>query len=488
MVQGLLICALLIWLPVVFYGAAQRGLVVVLLWVMVAPIAVNLIDRPGGNPFFKAQTEQLVTAAQGKAAADAYLGDSPGTVKFNDMLDPNRIVFGVFCLVLLGNTLLKRRRLGPFDRTEKFAAVFSLVLIASAFFQSRRSLFGLRIVADAFIIPFVAYFCIRRFVTNRDELHRFLQAIVCTGFVTLCIAIVERLVRSGLYARLSGPFNEPAGLQVITSLIFVVALCDSIGGWALANDRRLLPTAIRRFILYVAPVVIVMTWARATWLGFIGAFGVFVLLAWRSVHLSWKIAAIGLALTGIPVITLTYVATEMETVVKDRVTERTNTVYARLGAWKLTMEEFLEAPIFGIGMNNLRDVLVARRIYFGGVKSEDHSHNSFLSILAEQGAIGFLLYLGVMVSILQPGRRIYRDRTSSRDRLVGAAVCAIMAAYLIPAFFTNSLQLPSVHHVYVYGLMGGIASVYGRRISVSSAYTQHSLVSPHPGEHREIAA
>jgi O-antigen ligase len=468
MLEALFILALLIWLPVLFYSVERQGFLLLIIWLLVAPVAVNVLTKPGTNPFFKSATDQSVLEVQSGKRLEAYLSDTEGTVKLMDLLNPSRILLGVFLLVFLGNAVLKGRPLGPFDSTEKFAFIFALMLVASAIFQSRRTLFGLRIGADAFIIPFLAYFCVRRLVTNRAHLHQLIRAVVYTGVFILFVCFVERFTKPGLYSRLSGPFNDPSALQVFMSFIFFVAFCDSLGGWVLSNDKRLLPSAIRRCVLCLAPLVIVLTWARATWLGFIAAFAVFVTLSWRAVPRSLGIATVGVALVSIPVITATYVTTGMETIVKERVTGRTGTIYSRLGAWSLIVQEFLKAPLFGIGMNNLRDVLAATRIRIEGVKSETHAHNSLLSILGEQGAIGLLAYLGVVGSIFQLGGRIYREGRFSRDRLPGAVVIGIMVAYLVPALFANSLQLPHIHHVYVYSFIGAIAGAYASRSAATT--------------------
>jgi O-antigen ligase len=369
-------------------------------------------------------------------------------------------------VVFLLETTLKRRRLGALDKTEKFALVFSVILIGSALFKSNRTAFALRIASDAFIIPFIAYFCTRRLVTSEERLRQLIKAIAYMGLCVLLICVVERLLNAGLYYRLGGPFEQPNAVHVIMSVIFFIALIDLLGVKLDSGNKRLFPNYIRNSILYLAPVAIAMTWARATWLAFLCSITVFVLLNRRFLPRSVTVLAAGIALMIIPLIMVSITTTGLDQIIEERVTGRSRTIYSRFGAWTILLDEYSKAPMLGIGLNNLRDTLDARRISIEGVKSETHAHNSFLTILAEQGTLGLLIYLGIIVSVLQMGRRLNRTGRSSRETVFGALVLAIMVAYLVIALFTTALHLPVIHHVYVYSLVGAIAGVY-RRIPVS---------------------
>ena len=143
-------------------------------------------------------------------------------------------------------------------------------------------------------------------------------------------------------------------------------------------------------------------------------------------------------------------------------------MYARLGAWQNVIEAFSKSPAFGIGLNNLRDELEENRIRFEGVKSETHAHNAPLSILAEMGLLGLIVFSAIVISLLRTGLNLYRAGSNLRERWRGITVISIVAAYMVSALFVNSLYLTTVSHVYVYMCLGGIAGLQCRQRSVSA--------------------
>ncbi len=53
MLTILLLICLVIWLPVLLYQIKERAFLVLVIWLFVAPVAVNLVSRPNTNPFFQ---------------------------------------------------------------------------------------------------------------------------------------------------------------------------------------------------------------------------------------------------------------------------------------------------------------------------------------------------------------------------------------------------------------------------------------------------
>ncbi len=86
-------------------------------------------------------------------------------------------------------------------------------------------------------------------------------------------------------------------------------------------------------------------------------------------------------------------------------------VYARLGLVKITGQIFREYPLFGVGFGHFRDFATkyaqdptSKYIRFGSRLIE---HNNFLSILAECGLVGLVLYFLVFLNVFQHSRTLY---------------------------------------------------------------------------------
>ena len=79
----------------------------------------------------------------------------------------------------------------------------------------------------------------------------------------------------------------------------------------------------------------------------------------------------------------------------------------RWSIWAESREVFLERPLTGVGLNAHRRAvapLIGQRTIYK--KAEKEAHNTYLSVLAETGIVGFLLFGSVLVSVLVAIRRL----------------------------------------------------------------------------------
>jgi O-antigen ligase len=125
-------------------------------------------------------------------------------------------------------------------------------------------------------------------------------------------------------------------------------------------------------------------------------------------------------------------------------------ILVRLGLAQMTWNMFLERPLFGVGFGHFRDFApgyardpASAAYAFGSGALE---HNNVLSILAETGLAGVLLYILLMVLVVRCSIRLYRrlpensTRFLNRDLLVLYWVLA--AAYFIDGTFRETSDNP----------------------------------------------
>lgn len=105
---------------------------------------------------------------------------------------------------------------------------------------------------------------------------------------------------------------------------------------------------------------------------------------------------------------------------------------SNLVAWRL----FEAHPWFGVGPG-LKQLTLAGP--HGGVTTYRYAHNEYLQVLAELGAIGALLLVGVLFVIL---RRLFRARSTSG--VLGVGVLAGMAALAVHAGFDFIWHIPAI--------------------------------------------
>lgn len=456
----LLILCVLIWILIFFHQISQRGFLVLLIWLLIAPVATNLVHGDT-NPLFTTQTE----AHEERAARHVRGMRNIVTRNIEDMeeskvrhlLQPTRFLFYSFLIVFVLGAILRKKSALPLDRTEILMALFSLVLIGNVLFKSDRLFFSLRQASDAFIVPFCAYYVARRLVISEIRLRQLMRILGYLGCYLIIIALVERLVGRGLLYRLKGPFGSEHTLYSVLAVVFFATLLDSVYIENPSREKRALPAGVRWFVLCLTPVVILLTWSRGNWVGFLSGLCLFSFLGFRLMKRQKKLGWSGAALILVAAVGFAVLAFVPMEIVEGRIAY-TGTIHWRFRRWELAAQQGIENPIFGIGLNNLRDVYYRN---FGGYTG---THNFFLSTFAELGLLGLLAYLAAMASIIGTGLTLYRKGPQPHDCWRGIAVIAVLIANLTPALFAGTITATGVMLVYVYVFVGGIAELYSQPI------------------------
>jgi len=457
-------CAL-VWVALLFHHLALRGLTVLLIWLLIGPVASRVIINPSQNPFFQTPAQYEARQKENRLWKKSFRSgefDTENTINLEQLLNPTRTLLLAFFLVFLLNALAKWRPLGPFNGTELWMGAFFLTVLTSIFLKSYQFNYSMRVILDAFLVPFLTYFTTRRLVTQEVHLRQFIQVVGYLSAYLIGIAFIERLVHSYTFYRLGGPFYQEEILYIVLTVGFLIALLDAFTSRAQTEMRAILPWGIRWVVLGLAPIVILLTWERANWVGFLMGVWGFFLLGYRLLNFSRKIIVIGLVLTLLPILATGIQALTPEDVVEERA-GNSKTIYGRLATWQITIEEGLQHPVFGIGFDNMRYVLGTRTLTYEDVTSYISVHNSYLALFAELGVVGLSIYLAMIASIIRMGVRLYRKGLRPQDRWRGVAVIAIMVAHLIPALFASKLHLPKPWNtILVYSFVGGIAGLYSR--------------------------
>jgi O-antigen ligase/polysaccharide polymerase Wzy-like membrane protein len=475
-IKGLKMIALVllsgsIWLLILFHQIAHRGFLVLIIWLLIAPVATNFVSSPGRNPFFNPQKAQKLKDDVQRRHRDAFLRPENNPIRINQVFEPTRTLLGGFVVSLIFQTFLKKKRLGPFDSIEIWMGIFSFILIVSIFFHSARLHYSIRVASDAFIFPFFAYFITRRLVTSESRFHQLNRAMNYIGFYLILIGLLEALVQQSLLYPISGPFQTTTSYFAVMMVVFFSVLLDTIYHRKFCWVKGSPSFGGRELVLVMIPLIIFLTFSRGIWIGFLTGIWIFVFMARRKISFPQKLGAIGLALMTIPLIIIALAILIPIELMQTQI-GNTDTIYGRIAAWLIALEKGVEHPLTGIGLNNLRYVLHETRLLFNGVRNLGSVHNSFLAIFAEQGLVGLIAYLALIVSIVRKGLSLYRADTDSPSQWRGITVIAIMTAYHTPALFASTLHDHNIlAHLYVYVFIGAIAGLR----SQSQSIPNHSM-------------
>jgi len=454
-----LILAALVWVPIALGIFRKRPLTVLLVWLVIGPVVTNIIRWPGANPFFWSGGSERI--------AQGYYMTEATSVTVKELLEPTRMIV----LMMLGVFVLKRvftkRRTTRMDSPEWRMVLFSGWLIASALLFSNRVAFGLRIGLDVFIVPFLAYFLMRRLSQHEADFRKLTRVVGYLGLYVIAACFLERLVNTPLLYRLKGPFVQGAArgssiLHVVLIVIFFVALLEVLRPRGSRDEKPALKRELRWFLILGSPVMIALTWARGNWTGLFLALWFFLLLGRPLVQQSSRMVVVGTMLVIIPLAFIAAQAVVPSSLVEERIGEMDN-VLGRFETWRIALRQGLEQPITGIGLNNTRDLLAQSRTSIAEASGTGFTyttvHNSFLTFFAELGVVGLVLYLSIIASIMRIGWQLYRKGRTKTLQWRGVAIMATLLGYLAPGFFANTLQMFGFGHFLVFSFIGGLIGV-----------------------------
>jgi O-antigen ligase len=185
---------------------------------------------------------------------------------------------------------------------------------------------------------------------------------------------------------------DPNDLGVTLALALPMALYLSARArnWTAWLYRLATPLVIAAILLTASRTALV-----AAYLAF-----AFVLLYWRGTHLGEKLTSLGLLALLIlgPISLAPPAARERLATLPTEVTR--GTLHGRTQIWKAGLRAFKGAPIAGVGAGAYPEAV---RPWLGTPTVRGHvytAHNTFLSVLVETGAVGFLIFASLLASLL----------------------------------------------------------------------------------------
>jgi O-antigen ligase len=247
---------------------------------------------------------------------------------------------------------------------------------------------------DKVFVPFIVYWLVRLSVPSEQDLKGWVPVLLIVCAAQIAIGFLARYAPQALPSlwifprmgdRMSGTFNNP-NAYAYTLLFFMAFLL-----YAALNQRGRFTQAVVFVTFGLGMVCVFLTFTRACWLaGLVIMIGLMLLYP-RSIlsllTLGVPIAIILLASVFSSEVTIAFGRLGTEGTVDDR------TVLLHAGE-----QMFTAKPLLGWGYNtyNLYDWKFIERVGDAAPSRWDvesgSSHNTYMTILAETGIIGFLLY------------------------------------------------------------------------------------------------
>lgn len=258
------------------------------------------------------------------------------------------------------------------------------------------------------------------------------------------------------FGRVRGPFVQSAAMGLSLTFCYFSNL-------VLARQT----SAITRWLIYGLNVlmlpIIFWTKTRSVWLGFLLS-----LLVWfayskkRTIRVVW----VAFLIAGASFVAMAnlegFLSEDRE---KGGVTD-VEPILVRLGLAQITWNMFEVRPVLGVGFGHFRDYAPQ----FAGDPSSPYyafattamEHNNLLSILAETGLVGLVLYLVTLVLIVRMSFSLYRKLPPTAPGIINRDLIVLFwiltIAYMVDGFFRETSDNPFANSLF-FGLSGVIVAL-----------------------------
>jgi len=321
-----------------------------------------------------------------------------------------------------------------------------------------------------FLVPFGAYFVARRARITNAQTESFLIGIAVITIYLGITGVGEAFHQDWLvypkyildpnegihFGKVRGPFVSASknGLAMAMALpIFI---------WLLARRRDL---SRWLWILGIVLVTVSMPYVlqRGPWLGTVVALGVMT-ISWPK-YRAMLTAALVLAIPAAIIFMLS--SNTLYSALEDKL-NKSSTIDYRLNMIDLSLEQIRQHPWTGVGFNRLIELLVEDEEFDAAA-----SHNSFLTLFAELGLLGFLPYILIFALLFLESAKVYWQEPWARGGI--SLLWSITAPFLI-LMNTTDLRSAMYHNVLFFFLWGIALEAIRKRLLPVKAPARHDHV------------
>ncbi len=350
--------------------------------------------------------------------------------------------FAVALILVTAAMGLRRRGLPRLGWAEVMMAGYLIATLVSIIYTSDSTLRAAYQLYDRTLVPMCLYLIIRLIDPEEEKLRMLIPALV---FLVVSQAVFGMLSWYNPGA-LPDAWLDRAGERTTGSLKSVSVYTTTLmfGAlflvhWALSTERKRIVRVGLLAVAAVAAYMVFLSFSRASWLAalvvVVGLLFVYPRLVRNVAVVAVPVLLIALS-TGVIQTQLTFAEHRVSSASADR------SALSRLPVVLASVRMFEERPVTGFGFGNfdLFDREFQGQVGDLVVPEKDHaSHNLYMTLLAEQGLIGFALFVGPVFWWLVRLRRAAFNlpRTGFRSRRFLFLLWLVIAAHIIVNSFSN---------------------------------------------------
>ena len=285
-------------------------------------------------------------------------------------------------------------------------------------------------------------------------LDRSIRALLCAAGVVVAHSLLQGwaifrstykamvpdpiLGRTLEYSRMVGPYKNPNDLAtylMVTLLVVISLLLNPHQKSSLT--KKILAVLLAGCLLWIHP--------RGALLGFLAGMALFLVVNWQR-----KRVLVGLV--GAMLACLGFYLLLSPSSFKALLTFSDVSSHERLFMWDTGWKMFVSQPVFGHGINTFMSNYQSYAPDHSALPA--YAHNCFLQTMAEIGLVGFVAFLGFLVSL---GKLCWRGITASPSTsAVLAGLTAGLCGFLVQSFFDTNLYV--VRQAVLFWTLAGMAT------------------------------
>ncbi len=304
-----------------------------------------------------------------------------------------------------------------------------------------------------FVIPF--FFAGILLFTDQKNIKKFLWLYT----IPLLIVIFYTLYNHSTYG-----FDKPHSNMVMkpfyndhTAYGAIIAMFLPVfTGFALSRQFNKSYRWISFIVLAILVTGIIFSYSRAAWISVAGALAVYILVRLR-IRFYWVLAALVVGI-GLFFMFRFQFLDKLEKNKQDSSTDFIEHVQSisnissdasnleRINRWAAAIRLFKEKPVFGWGPGTYQFVYAPyqrskeKTIISTNYGDMGNAHSEYIGPMAESGVLGMITFLGIVITSIITGFRIYRRGESKQIRIIGLLIALGLISYYIHGLMNNFLD------------------------------------------------
>jgi O-antigen ligase len=227
-------------------------------------------------------------------------------------------------------------------------------------------------------------------------------------------------------------------------------------GFAVSGIYRKSIRVTALVVLAILILGIIFSYSRAAWISVAAALGVFLLIRFR-VRFYWLLIALFIGVGFFYMFRYQFID-KLEKNKQDSSTDFVEHVQSisnissdasnleRINRWASALRLFKERPIFGWGPGTYQFVYAPyqrakeKTIISTNYGDMGNAHSEYIGPLSESGVLGMLTFLGILVTTIVTGIRVFRRTESKEVRTIAMTMTLGLISYYVHGVMNNFLD------------------------------------------------